>query len=85
MKILSKAKKPQVLSVNNNNIFNIDFVGAKTGKVLTKTEKRIQFVFNAVISRTYQVFSFTFRWTIVAVVVLVALSICKYLLSYLLN
>jgi len=85
MKILSRAKRPQVLSSNNNNIFNIDFVGAKTGKVLTKTEKRIQFVFNAVISRTYQVFSFVFRWTIIAVVVLVVLSICKYLLSYLLN
>ena len=85
MKILSKAKRAQVLSGNNNNIFNIDFVGAKTGKVLTKTEKRIQFVFNAGISRTYQVFSFAFKWTIIAVVVLVVLSICKYLLSYLLN
>lgn len=85
MKILSKAKRPQVLSGNNNNIFNIDFVGAKTGKVLTKTEKRIQFVFNAVISRTYQVFSFTFKSTIIVLVVLVALSICKYFLSYLLN
>tara|TARA_B100000963_G_C22363314_1_gene552585 strand:+ start:299 stop:556 length:258 start_codon:yes stop_codon:yes gene_type:complete len=85
MKILSKAKRPKVLSGDNNNIFNIDFVGAKTGKVLTKTEKRIQFVFNAVISRTYQVFYFTFRWTILLIVVLIVLSICKYLLSYLLN
>ena len=85
MKILSKAKRPKVLSSNYNNIFNIDFVGAKTGKVLTKTEERIQFVLNAVISRTYQVFSFVFKWTIIAVVVLFVLSICKYLLSYLLN
>jgi hypothetical protein len=40
----------------NNNLFNFDFVNAKTGKVLTKTEKNIQYVLNLVISRTFQFF-----------------------------
>ena len=33
-----------------NNLFNIDFVKAKTGKILSKTEKNIQYILNLLIS-----------------------------------
>ena len=39
-----------------SNLFNFDFVNAKTGKVLTKVEKRIQYVLNLIISRVFQLF-----------------------------
>jgi len=40
----------------DSNLFNFDFVNAKTGKVLTKTEKNIQYVLNLAISRAFQFF-----------------------------
>jgi hypothetical protein len=40
----------------DSNLFNFDFVNAKTGKVLTKTEKNIQYILNLLISRTVQFF-----------------------------
>ncbi len=40
-----------------SNLFNFDFVNAKTGKVLTKVEKRIQYVLNLIISRVFQLFA----------------------------
>ena len=42
----------------DNNLFNFDFVNAKTGKVLTKTEKNIQYILNLLISRMVQFFMF---------------------------
>ena len=40
----------------DNNLFNFDFVNAKTGKVLTKTEKNTQYVLNLIITRIFQFF-----------------------------
>ncbi len=62
----------------NNNLFNFDFVKAKTGKVLSKTEKNIQYVFNLAISRTVQFF-------VVGCVVILALAIIKALLFFLIS
>jgi len=62
----------------DNNLFNFDFVKAKTGKVLSKTEKNIQYVFNLVISRTFQFF-------VVGCVLILALAIIKALLFFLIS
>ena len=40
----------------DNNLFNFDFVNAKTGKVLTKTEKNTQYFLNLIITRIFQFF-----------------------------
>jgi hypothetical protein len=61
-----------------NNLFNIDFVKAKTGKVLSKTEKNIQYVFNLVISRTFQFF-------VIGIIAMVVLSIVKMLWHFLIS
>ena len=42
----------------DNNLFNFDFVNAKTGKILTKTEKNTQYVLNLIITRIFQFFIF---------------------------
>jgi hypothetical protein len=34
------------------NLYNFDFVNAKTGKVLTRSEKFINFIVNAILSIT---------------------------------
>ena len=62
----------------DNNLFNFDFVKAKTGKVLSKTEKNIQYVFNLVISRTFQFF-------VIGCVLILALAIIKALLFFLIS
>jgi hypothetical protein len=62
----------------NNNLFNFDFVGAKTGKVLSKTEKNIQYVFNFVISWTYRVIFY-------GIIAMVVIAIIKMLYSFLIS
>ena len=62
----------------NSNLFNLDFVNAKTGKVLTKTEKNIQYVLNLVISRAFQFF-------VIGCVLILALAIIKALLFFLIS
>lgn len=62
----------------DNNLFNFDFVKAKTGKVLSKTEKNIQYVFNLVISRTFQFF-------VIGIIAMVVLSIVKMLWHFLIS
>ena len=42
----------------DNNLFNFDFVNAKTGKILTKTEKNTQYFLNLIITRIFQFFIF---------------------------
>ena len=45
-----------MISRNSNNIFNVDFVGAKTGKKLTKFESMVQYLGNLLLSRLFQLF-----------------------------
>jgi hypothetical protein len=61
-----------------NNLFNFDFVNAKTGKVLSKTEKNIQYIFNLVISRTFQFF-------VIGIIAMVVISIIKMLWHFLIS
>lgn len=71
-------KKLKTKTKMNNNLFNFDFVGAKTGKVLSKTEKNIQYVFNFVISWTYRVIFY-------GIIAMVVLAIIKMLYHFLVS
>jgi hypothetical protein len=62
----------------DSNLFNFDFVKAKTGKVLSKTEKNIQYIFNLVISRTVQFF-------VIGIIAMVVISIVKMLWHFLIS
>lgn len=53
----------------NNNLFNIDLVGAKTGKKLTKYEKRLQYTVNLLASRLFQFTLITIIFLVIAIIV----------------
>lgn len=62
----------------SNNLFNIDFVKAKTGKILSKTEKNIQYILNLLISWTVGVILY-------GIIVMIGFSIIKMLWHFLIT
>ena len=61
-----------------SNLFNFDFVKAKTGKVLSKTEKNTQYVLNLIITRIFQFF-------VIGIIAMVVISIVKMLWHFLIS
>ena len=62
----------------SNNLFNIDFVKAKTGKILSKTEKNIQYILNLLISWTVGVILY-------GIIVMIGFAIIKMLWHFLIT